>query len=69
MITKDEETAAKSAEMNLLKHMNWAGDSKIRPEIMDELGIKEGSDWDKEAFAREVGRMNPEQREAWDASI
>ncbi len=59
--------AAKNAEMNLLTHMNWAGDSKIRPELMDELGIEEGSDWDKDAFAREVGRMNKEQREAWDA--
>ncbi len=60
-------TAAKTAEMNLLTHMNWAGDSKIRPELMDELGIPEGSNWDKKAFAREVGRMNPEQRAAWDA--
>jgi len=60
-------TAAKSAEMNILEHMNWAGDSKIRPEVMDELGIPEGSDWDKAAFAREIGRMNPEQRRAWDA--
>jgi len=60
-------TAAKTAEMNILTHMNWAGDSKIRPEVMDELGIPEVSDWDKDAFAREVGRMNPVQRAAWDA--
>jgi len=60
-------TAAKTAEMNILTHMNWAGDSKIRPEVMDELGIPEVSDWDKDAFAREVGRMNPGQRAAWDA--
>ena len=60
-------TAAKTAEMNLLKHMNWAGDSKIRPDVMDELGIAETSDWDKAAFAREVGRMNPKQRAEWDA--
>jgi len=60
-------TAAKTAEMNLLTHMNWAGDSKIRPDVMDELGIPETSNWDKKAFAREVGRMNPEQRAAWDA--
>ena len=31
--------AAREAEMNLLTHMNWAGDSKIQPEIMDELGF------------------------------
>lgn len=60
-------TAAKKAEMNILMHMNWAGDSKIRPELMDELGIHETCDWDKDAFAREVGRMNPEQRAEWDA--
>jgi arylsulfatase A-like enzyme len=60
-------TAAKTAEMNILTHMNWAGDSKIRPEVMDELGIPEVSDWDKDAFAREVGRMNSVQRAAWDA--
>ncbi len=60
-------SAAKQAEMNILTHMNWAGDSKIRPEIMDELGIPETCSWDKGAFKREVGRMNPEQRAEWDA--
>jgi len=60
-------SAAKEAEMNLLTHMNWAGDSKIYPEVMDELGIPETANWDKAAFAREVGRMNPEQRAKWDA--
>jgi arylsulfatase A-like enzyme len=59
-------TAAKEAEMNLLKHMNWAGDSKIYPEVMDELGIPETAQWDKGAFKREVGAMNPAQREEWD---
>ena len=59
-------TAAKTAEMNLLTHMNWAGDSKIYPEVMDELGIPETANWDKNAFEREVGRMNPAQRAAWD---
>ncbi len=64
---KGRGTAAKTAEMNLLKHMNWAGDSKIYPEVMDELGIKDVSGWDKEAFRREVGRMTPEQRASWDS--
>lgn len=59
--------AAKEAEMNLLKHMNWAGDSKIYPEVMDELGIPDASGWDKGAFNREVGRLNPSQRANWDA--
>ncbi len=60
-------SAAREAEMNLLTHMNWAGDSKIYPEVMDELGIPETSNWDKRAFANTVGRMTPEQRTAWDA--
>ncbi|WP_341226773.1 sulfatase [uncultured Arcticibacterium sp.] len=59
-------SAAKEAEMNLLTHMNWAGDSKIYPDVMDELGIDETSTWDKGAFKREVGAMNAEQRAAWD---
>ena len=60
-------TAAREAEMNILKHMNWAGDSKIYPEVMDELGIQPTSDWDKSALDRELGRMTPEQRAAWDS--
>lgn len=61
-------SAARDAEMNLLKHMNWAGDSKIYPEVMSELGIPDASGWDKGAFDREVGRMGPEQRANWDKS-
>jgi len=60
-------TAARDAEMNLLGHMNWAGDSKIYPEVMDELGISDQSGWDKDAFFRTVGRQNPQQRASWDA--
>jgi len=60
-------TAAKEAEMNLLAHMNWAGDSKIYPEVMDELGIPETSNWDKRALEGNLGRMTPEQRASWDA--
>ncbi len=60
-------SAAHEAEMNLLKHMNWAGDSKIYPEVMDELGIPETAGWDKGAFDREVGAMDAAQRAKWDA--
>lgn len=63
---KGRGSAARQAEMNLLTHMNWAGDSKIEPALMDELGIVPGSSWDKGAFEREVGRQTPEQRKAWD---
>ena len=60
-------SAAREAEMNLLTYMNWAGDSKIYPEVMDELGIPETSNWDKKAFEGNIGRMTEEQRAAWDA--
>lgn len=65
-------TAAKTAEMNILKHMNWAGDSKLYPETMKELGIEPtfvgpGSyTWDISAFENTIGRYNEEQKAAWD---
>jgi arylsulfatase A-like enzyme len=59
-------SASKQAEMNLLTHMNWAGDSKIFPENMDKLGIKESHKYDKGNYRATVGRMNPEQRKVWD---
>ncbi len=58
--------AAKTSEMSIKDHMNWAGDMKIYPDIMDRLGIAPYSEWDYNAFDREVGRMNPEQRAEWD---
>lgn len=59
-------SAAKAAEMNLLTHMNWAGDSKIYPEMMDKLGIKSTTDGDKEGFTKEYRRMNALQKANWD---
>jgi arylsulfatase A-like enzyme len=59
-------TAAKEAEMNLLDHMNWAGDSKIYPEVMDELGIEPTTDWDKRALTNQFNRMTEEQKANWD---
>lgn len=61
-------SASKEAEMNLLTHMNWAADSKIFPENMDKLGIKESHYYDKGNYINTVGRMNPEQRAKWDAA-
>ncbi len=60
-------SAAKKAEMNLLAHMNWAGDSKIYPEVMDDLDIEPTTNWDKRALENNLGRMNPPQRAEWDA--
>ncbi|ANH83583.1 sulfatase [Niabella ginsenosidivorans] len=64
---KGRGTAAKSAEMNILKDMNWADDDKIRPEVLKELGIHSLLKWDTVAYNRSLGRMDPEQRAAWDA--
>lgn len=60
-------TAAKMAEMNILKNMNWSGDSKIYPEIMKELGIHETTEWGINAFNKNLGRMDEEQRASWDS--
>lgn len=60
-------TAAKMAEMNILHHMNWAGDSKIYPEVMDQLRIPASIHWDKHAFHKEVDRMTEQQRADWDS--
>lgn len=59
--------AAKSAEMNILKHMNWSGDTKITPEIVKELDISGDDLWNPGGFSREIGRMTAEQRAAWDS--
>lgn len=65
-------TAAKEAEMNILKHMNWAGDSKLYPETIAKLGISPtvvgpgNNSWDIGAFERTIGRMNEAQRAEWD---
>lgn len=60
-------TAAKAAEMNILKDMNWAGDSKLRPDVVDELGLVSPMKWDKGAYNNNLGRMDSTQRAAWDA--
>jgi arylsulfatase A-like enzyme len=64
-------TAAKMAEMNILEHMNWAGDSKLFPETMEELGIQQTVtssrkvSWDISALQNNTGRYNQEQKAAW----
>lgn len=50
------------AEMNILRHMSWAGDNKVFPEVMDELGIPEIG-FDKRRYANETGRFNTSQAE------
>jgi arylsulfatase A-like enzyme len=64
-------TAAKTAEMNILLHKNWAGDSKLFPETMEKLGIEptvlgpDGRSWDLATLDRTIGRYNEEQMAAW----
>ncbi len=53
---------ASEAEMNILHHMAWAGDNKVFPEVMDELGIAEIG-FDKARYAYEMGRFTPSQAE------
>src|SRR6478736_736459 len=55
-------TPAAESEMNILKHMSWAGDNKVYPEVMDELGIPEIG-FDKLRYKYEFGRLNSAQKE------
>ncbi len=50
------------AEMNILRHMSWAGDNKVLPEVMDELRIPEIG-FDKARYKAEFGRLSPSQLE------
>ena len=53
--------AAKTAEMNIFKHMLLAYDNKIERAVLDSLKIEE-----RELYS-ELIRMNPEQRSRWDS--
>ncbi len=59
-------TAAKTAEMTILKHQNWAGDSKLYPNLVNALGIQEATKWGIKAFNDNTERMNAQQKAAWD---
>ncbi|MBN7809945.1 sulfatase [Algoriphagus sp. H41] len=59
-----ERPAAAEAEMNILEHMSWAGDNKLFPETMDELGLSEIGP-DKGRFKNELARFTPSQRETF----
>lgn len=60
-------TAAKEAEMNLLKHMTVSADNKIYPEVAKELEIKEMSEWGFNVFKSKYSRFTEEQRQQWDS--
>ena len=57
-------TAAKTAEMNILEHMTLAKDNKIDPAVLEAMGVED----DKvKQYGQRVGRLNEEQRAAWDS--
>ena len=59
-------TAAKEAEMNILKHMTISADNKIYPEVAKNLGIEEPSEWGFRVFDSKYSRFTEEQKEEWD---
>lgn len=59
--------AAEVAQMNIHGNMGWAGDSKVNPEIMDELGLKEIG-VDKIRYKAEIGRLDTPQKANFDAA-
>ncbi|WP_405415126.1 sulfatase [Maribacter sp. Asnod1-A12] len=58
--------AAKVAKMNIHGDMGWAADSKLYPDVMDEMGLQEQIGYDKLRFEMGVGRLNKEQRVNFD---
>ena len=62
-------TAAKTAEMNLLTHMKYGHDSKIRPETIEEMGGVEPKVRSIKGFERAHRRLNEEQRKLYDPII
>ncbi|WGK66058.1 sulfatase family protein [Croceiramulus getboli] len=60
-------TAAKTAEMNLLNHMMYSHDSKIRPETLAEMGsvYPQVAEYEN-GFYGPYGRANPEQKAQYD---
>ncbi len=61
-------TAAKTAEMNLLKHMMYSHDSKVRPETLEEMGdlVKPEVKEYPRSFYGPYGRANEEQKAVYE---
>ncbi|MEN8186416.1 MAG: sulfatase [Bacteroidota bacterium] len=63
---KNRGTAAKTAEMNILTHMMYSHDSKIRPETIESMGkVKPEIPEFAGSFYDSYGRSNKEQREQY----
>jgi arylsulfatase A-like enzyme len=63
---KGRGSAAREAEMNLQKHMSWVGDSKIRPDVLADLGFPDPNDNFQKSYDRRMGRLTESQRKAWE---
>ncbi|MBJ7879831.1 sulfatase [Gelidibacter salicanalis] len=59
---KTRGTAAKTAEMGILKHMSLVNDTKLTPATMAKLNL---TDWNN--LGESLGGMTAEQRAKWDA--
>ncbi|WP_262918056.1 sulfatase [Pontibacter sp. E15-1] len=64
-------TAAKTAEMNLLTHMMYSHDSKIRPELIEKMGDKVTPQVEEfeNGFYGPYGRATAEQKAQYDPTL
>jgi len=58
-------TAAKTAEMNIMKHMFWSYDSKLYPETVQAVGLDKTPMGKPSGFESYMGRMDERQRAEW----
>ncbi|WP_439474842.1 sulfatase family protein [Algoriphagus formosus] len=54
---------AAEAEMNILDHMGWSGDNKLKPEVLKQLGIEDVGGYDTIRFINQIKRFTPSQAE------
>ena len=67
---KNRGTAAKSAEMNIFKHMMYTHDSKIRPETLASMGkVLPDMPMIKDGFTGPYNRVNADQKALYDPII
>ncbi|WP_407933340.1 sulfatase family protein [Galbibacter pacificus] len=67
---KNRGTAAKTAEMNILYHMRYGHDSKIRPETLERMGkVTPEMEPIPGGFTYPYNRMNAEQKALYDPII
>ncbi|HEA20295.1 MAG TPA: DUF4976 domain-containing protein [Pricia antarctica] len=59
--------AAKVAQMNINGNMGWAGDNKVYPAVMDELGLEEIG-LDKIRYENQIARFDSIQKANFDAA-